>query len=290
MSATRGLRNTFVVPRWLANRPGKNVGYKLIYACLMLLDIFIEWAVESVRAGWPGEGTPTALPLIGRSRGILRGPSEDDDTFIARLIAWLDTWKQAGSSVGLADQIRSYLIGQGSLGAGIQPCVRIVDRSGNWTIAHSDGSVEFASGAWNWDEVLGWDDGVARRPAATVDGYWSDIWVIIACEQSPPRPVYPVYASTSDPAWVANFGTNAALGGGCQIPLEVTDGILQIVANWKGAHTWVRAIILPADLTSFTPATPTADGTFGNWSKLSGTAQVPARTAGARFIIPAGGG
>jgi hypothetical protein len=74
-----------------------------------------------------------------------------------------------------------------------------------------------------------------------------------------------------------------------QIPLAVSAGVLSIIAAWKGAHTWVRAIIWPSDSTSWTPATPVADGTMGDWSLVSSGAQIPARPLTARFMIPAGG-
>jgi hypothetical protein len=62
------------------------------------------------------------------------------------------------------------------------------------------------------------------------------------------------------------------------------DGILQIVSTWKGAHTYVVAMMFTNIDGIFTPGSLSSfgnpDGTWGNWGKyssLTGT-YVPART------------
>lgn len=291
--SSRGLRDGLksYVPKWLSNRAGLNAGFKVLYTIAAMGDYMLEEGLQGVRSAWPGKGTPDALPLIGQSRGLLQGPLEPNATYVARLLNYLTTWQNAGSAETLVSVIQAYMIGQGSLGLGNLPVVRLVDRAGNWTTANADGSITETSSPFNWDQSLGWDDGRVHQPGNVVSGYWSDIWLIIA-PSTGSSPIYAEYTGTSDPAWTANFGKGATLGGGFQIPLSVADDILAMIANFKAAHTWVRAIIWPADSTSFAPASVTVDGTFGDWSKLGASAQqVQARLTGnARFMIPADGG
>lgn len=291
--SSRGLRDALksFVPKWLSDRPGLNTGFKVLYTFASLGDALIEAGLEGVRAAWPGKGTPDALPYIGQSRGILQGPLEPNATYNARLLQWLTTWENAGGDEVLVQMIQAYMIGQGSLGLGNLPVVRLVDRAGNWTIANADGTLSYATAAFNWDQSLGWDDGRVHQPGSVVSGYWSDLFLIIA-PSTGSAPIYAAYSGTSDPAWTSNFGPAATLGAGFQIPLAVADGIMQIIASFKAAHTWVRAIIWPANSTSFTPASVVVDGTFGDWSKLGAEGQqVVARANGnARFMIPAEGG
>jgi hypothetical protein len=287
----RLLRNALagMVPPWLANRAGLNTGYKVLYTVALLGDTLIETSWEGLLATFPGVGTLTALDLHAQSRGLLQGPNEPDASFVQRLIAWLVTWEQAGSAEILAQQIQIYMIGQGTLGTGVMPVVRIVDRNGNWVIANSDGTITTTSAPFDWDETLGWVDDVGQNPGATVSEWWSDMWIVIA----PPTgssPIYPLYTSTSDPAWLANFNGPKTLACGHQAPLNVVNGIDTLIATWKGAHVWIRCVIWPGDSTSFSPSTPTADGTFGNFSKNVGGTQVQGRNATARYHIPPNGG
>jgi hypothetical protein len=288
----KGLRDALAsqVPKWLANRPGRNVGYRFLFAIAIMFDALLEMFRQSLLAAWPGLGTPTAIPAIADMRGLIQGPTEPTSIFQGRLVGWLDAWAEAGSASSLARQIQAYLIGQGNLGAGVLPIVRIVDRSGNWTIANADGSVtKTTTAAFDWDTVLGADDGSGHQSGATVAAWWSDMWIVIA-PPSGTTPIYTRYTSTSDPAWLANFGESATLGGGMQIPLAVASDLRRIVAAWKGAHTYIRAIIWPSDATSYSPGTPTVDGTFGDWGKNVAGIEVPARPLAARFMIPSGGG
>jgi hypothetical protein len=288
----RGLRDAVksIVPKWLSDRPGLNAGFSVLYTVALMGDAMIETVLEGVRASWPGKGTPDADPFIGQGRGLLQGPSEPSATYEARLRAWLTTWQNAGSDEVLLQVLQAYLIGQGSLGAGVQPIVRIVTRAGNWTVASSSGAITQSTGTFNWDQALGWDDGTVHQPAIVVTGYWSDAWLVIA-PATGSTPIYPPYTSTSDPAWLSNFGPGAQLGGGFQIPLSVADGVRSIVNSFKAGHEWIRAIIWASDSTSFAPGNPIVDGTFGDWSKLSASGtQVQARVSGnARYLIAAEG-
>lgn len=255
--AGRGLRDGIAsyVPWWLSNRPGQNVGYKVIFNCARVLDVFLRFAQEGVQAAWPGLGTTTALPYIGQSRGIIRGEAETDASYEARLRAWLDTWLNAGSDRVLATQIQAYL--------GNTPRVTIVTRGGVWTTLASDGTYTVAVSPWDWDSV--------SNPERA--GWWSDLWIIIyPCE-------WPVTGATLA-GLVGTWGTSQGFGTGHEVPRAAVDAILGLVRQWKGAHTFLQSIVWSYDATLFTPGGPNLpDGRWGKWYKLSGSTCLPSRIA-----------
>lgn len=281
--SVRGLRDGLkaIVPNWLANRPGLNIGFKFLYVIALMGDVMLEVALQGVRASWPGRGTNTALALVGQGRGILRGESETNRSYAARLRAWLTTWENAGSAEVLAQQIQAYLANT--------PIVRVVDRSGNWVTANADGTTTFqVDTTWNWD-------GVSNPERA---GWWSDLWIIVTPSE------WPVYAGgLEDPAFEAAWGTTTGFGLGHEVPRAAVDAILGLVHAWKGAHTWVEAIIFSSNPALFQPGhlgvVGNPDGTWGKWSKNVQGVQTPARTTvieasigggTVRYWEPAGGG
>lgn len=268
----QGCRNALklIVPNWLADIPGANTGFKVLYVAALMADAMIEDGLEGVYAAF-GIATPTALPYVGASRGLVQGESESDSSFILRLVNWLRTWLNAGADAILAEQIQAYL--------GNFPLVRVVDRAGRWTTVDSSGNVTFVTAAWNWDGTSGFD----AYPASVVLGntaappWWSDLWIIV----SPPEwPVQSVIAFPPDPIH----------GIGHSNTQVEADAILSLVQTWKGAHTFIRSIIWTYDSSKFTPTTPTADGNYGNWYKIVAGVAVEARDSSARYWEPLNGG
>lgn len=249
MSARVRLRDTLrrLVPWWLSDRsppgvdPGPsntNVGFRFIWSMVAPLDNAVEQIVQGIQAAWPGVGTPTALPYIGRTRGIVRGMTETDDHYAERLRGWLEA-HAAQRTVGLATQLHEYIDGN--------PRVRIVTRRGDWVTVDTDGTVSFATQAWDWDSV--------SNPERSGD--WSDLWIII----------YPT-------TWAARAGTLGGLTGddgygiGQMVPHANADTVRQIIAEWKGAHSRIRCVVWTTLSTQFDPATPASlpNGKWGQWS------------------------
>jgi hypothetical protein len=278
--ADRLLRNALksIIPIWLSDRPFLNTAFKCLYAIALMGDLLLETTYEGLQAAFPGVGTDTARPYVAASRGLLQAPNESNAAFAQRCIDWLTTWEDAGSAETLSQQIQGFLIGAGTLGVGVLPTVRIVDRSGNCVTANPDGTTAKTTISWNWDTVLGWDDGQTAVPGGAVASYWSDTWILIS-----PDP-FPHYTGTSDALWLSNFGNVNGLGGGHQVPRGYVDGILTLIATWKGAHTWVRNVIWCSDVTTFVP-----DGSYGNFSRVSNGVQVPGRDPNARYWDPLNG-
>lgn len=287
--AFRGLRNAVasVVPKWLSNRLGLNVGYKILFAAATQGDIFLEYAIEGVQAWMPGLtlGAPgqaldasTALGIMGASRGIQQGPGESDASFVIRLRMWLDLWRLAGRPGGMLLALLGYMLPS-------KPLVRTVDNSGNWytyllnatpfatrppgtptlsTLSNGDGHPN-----WRWDS-LGpfWQYGFA----------WWRVWPII---YSPAGSVFPVPTAK----WgTFHWGDGTCWGwGGTAAQAQ---SLLSLIRQWKAAHVLVQ-LIVSYDATYFLPTSNFADpgmpdghwGMFGKvvtdatWGKI----RVPAR-------------
>jgi len=246
------------IPVWMS----RSVGFRFVASLIMLLDAGLEALLQALYARFPGVGTSTALPYIGRSRGLLRAYSEADDSFAAWLLGWLDLWTQAATQIGLAKVIQHYANGAK---------VKVVNRGGVMTTLNTDGSssVNYSSG-WNWD-------GTSNPERA---GFWSEIWIIVFL---PPWAQYT--------GWPGGSAPNGALN----ISAIATDALRGLIATWKGAHTFCRAVIFSYDATLFDPSTPSTmpDGKFGQWSyptHTNGARLASSRYSGAfancRYVIP----
>lgn len=223
------------VPRWLADRVGKSVGFRFFYAIASVLDVGVEASVQGTKAAWPGLGPDDALPLIGRSRGIVQGVTESKPHYALRLRGWLEAWADDRSE-GLARQLHEYLPGN--------PRVRVVSRAGRWVTVNADGSVVRHTQAWDWDSI--------SHPSRA--GYWSDEWVII----------YSAYALR--PGTLGGLTVDDYTIGLLQPQAEVAL-TKAIIADWKGAHAKVRAVIWTTDAALFDPTSPGTlpDGQWGAW-------------------------
>lgn len=255
MTARVGFRDAVrrYLPSWLSDRvqQGRTVGFRVIWSMVVVLDAMQEQLVRGLQASWPGVGTPTALPYVSRSRGILRGESETDSAFGTRLSQWLDKWRAAGSAEAIARSINEYCANR--------PKVRIVTRSGYWVTLNVDGTITRTTAAWNWD-------GTSHPERA---GFWSEIWIV----------VYPTQ-------WAVTPGVLGAVGEvwgddgvglGHAVPRQSYEELKGLVRQWKAAHTKVRAIVWTSDAALFDPAVPASlpNGNWGSWGTVGAAARVP---------------
>lgn len=255
MPAVRRFRDSiraFTTP-WMSDRPasGKTVSFRVLWAMVAPLDAAADVLLQGLQAAWPGKGTPTALPLIGRTRGIIRGQSDTDEDFAAKLRSWLDLWRGAGSARTIARVIHDYLEGH--------PRVRCITRSGRWVTVEADGTVTDTTAPWDWDSV--------SHPERS--NYWSDLWIVIY-----PSP-FERSGDFGDPGLV--WGGSTGLGHTCR--RQDSDAVRGLLAQWKGAHTRVRCVIWAEDPTLFDPENPSScpDGTWGAWG-TRGASRAQSRT------------
>jgi hypothetical protein len=242
------------LPTWLGNVPGLRYLFSLAWTIALLGDGLREIAWEGQLATYPGVGTPTALPYIGASRGLVQGPLEPDAHFAVRCRNWLTAAATMGSAEAIVREVQAYLVAQGSLGAGIYPIVAFIDRRGNKTTANADQSITESLIAWDWDELGGWVDGSGYNSPATVTGWWSDGWLLI---QDP----YTHYAGFGDPNWLAAWDSGDQTIDSLT-PQAIVSAIESLVDTWKGAHVYVRCIVWCTSPGAFVPT-----GYYGNCSR-----------------------
>ena len=152
------------VPWWLSDRrysSGKTVGFRYLWVLVASLDVFVQFMLEALRAPWPGVGPEAALPYIGRTRGILRGPSSTVAEYLERLSRWLTKWARAGSAEQLLEELHEYLP--------TNPKVRLFTRSGICVTRNTDGTTVKETAAWDWDSV--------SDPQRA--GNWWDVWIVV---------------------------------------------------------------------------------------------------------------
>lgn len=249
MSATVRFRDIVKVPRWL----GK-VGRDFAGVMASPLDTATQILAEGIAARYPGRGTPTALPYIGRSRSLIRNQAETDEAYAARLIAWLDVHPEAGWDERIARVVHEYL--------STHPMVRVVDRAGQWTTIAADGTVTRTNAAWDWDSVSHPERNDPDEP------WWSDLWVIVY--PTPFAGAGPFLGGVTEgsPLWGADD-----LGIGHDVARKDYFALKGLFAQWKSAHARIRAVIWTTDATLFDPDTPASlpDGEWGAWSDPSTT-------------------
>lgn len=224
------------VPVWMT-RPN---GWRFLLSMVIWADIGLQILFESLYLRYPGVGTATALPYLGRSRMMMRGMSDTDQSFAARLVLWLDRWRTAGSQIALARAVQEYCTGL--------PRVKVVNRAGVMTdLAAGGASSTVSTVTWNWDSL--------SNPERA--GFWSEVWIVV---YTPPWPISGVIDTTN--------AANVGLGIGTKSPRVDVDALKVIIDTWKSAHTFVRALIFSYDATWFDPAVPAKmpDGTWGEWS------------------------
>lgn len=273
MSQGRGVRDALksIVPSWLADRADDlNKGFKVLWVIAQMADGVIQTSIEGVKAALPGLGTSTALALLGASRRILRGLAETDAEYAARLRQWLTIWTNAASDETLLLLLQTFL-GPDNIG---MPVMRIVNRAGLFTTLAADGVTftqvqdsAWATAATSWDAVY--------QPERAQ--WWSDIWLIAYIDSAR----WPVYPTLSGPEFAAAWGSGE-LGTGHQVPQVAPQGVASIIADMKGAHTFVQSIIFTCDTGLFVPGSlggvNNPNGRWGNFSAPNATTRIQART------------
>lgn len=200
------------------------------------LDLIKDAYLERVRLGLlyrhpEGNGVTAApsdaLAQTGKTRGIVRGISETDAGYAARLKRHLKDRRQQGTPWALMRQLQAY-IGEGS-------SFRVVTINGTYCSLSTAGIETYQlGGTWNWT-----DADLSQ---------WSRFWVVI----------YP------GNRWGGHlWGEGGLYWGTFNWGLDFTEGQLNtlraIIRKWKPAGTKCVSIIVATDGTRFDPASPEAD-------------------------------
>lgn len=244
---------TKVVPPWLQGYWGT----RYLYAIGVQLDAMGDALRAGVKLRFPNVYSDESLAMLGRERGIRRGPSESAEAYAARLDRWLDDGRTAGNPWTLLRQLQAYMTPHAVR-------LRYVNNAGFWRTLNADGSREYTrSSAWDWDGT----------PAA-----WSRFWIVIY----PPPALW-----DRDGVWTGSevWGDDGTTWGSTATPDEVAS-VRTIIADWMAPHALCKNIIIAFDDDAFDPtdtAPPLPDGTWANYSKNVGGVQVPARDARAIY-------
>lgn len=234
-------------PPWLLDRliDKLTVGYSYLWSMIAPLDDAAEELIQGLQAPWPGLGTPTALSLVGASRGMIRGQGESADSYAKRLLTWRTRAKRLGSAEQIASDLQNYL--------STHPMVRVVNRAGFWTTLATDGTFSYTTKAWHWDDVSNPERNDPDLP------FWSDQWIII---YSPPW----VVAGDIGVDW-GPIGRQTGIGH--LVSRNEYDTVKALISETKAAHSNIRCVIWSYDDTKFNPLDDTStmpDGTWGRWA------------------------
>lgn len=263
MTARVRLRDAFAsyATRWLSDRPGLNVGYRVLWTVAAACDASLEVLVRGIQASWPGVGDPSALGAIGSSRGIVRGLGDTNDAYATKLRTWHDQHRARGSARELARQVQGYLPHR--------PVVRVITRWGWWTTIDSAGVITTAEAPWDWDSVSHPERNDPLAP------WWSDLFVVVCTD--------PYVKQETLGSGLVIGGTNQGIGHKC--PIEQFDALAGLLAEWKAAHSRVRALIWSPDPLYFVPGGANVpDGRWGQWSMdVGGVRVVSSRYSDCRF-------
>lgn len=277
-----GLRRTLTVPNWLARRPGLENSFRVLYGIAAVFDVMLEGMKQGIAAAFPGYGPATdSLPLIGRNRGFIQGPSQSDDSYTAELRNWFVLWSLMGLDLTLCKLVLAYVPGA--------TAVRVVNRANFWTSLRSDGTIERVTGTvvpvgvvtpfvYNANAILHWDN--LSNPAHS--GNWSDIWIIVEGASWAPETrtlsqiaaAYPTLA-----AWTA-----AQTGIGQAVSPTNAQQLVAVIKQAVSPHANAKCVIFSFG-NNFNPTTgPTANGYCESWSFDSGGgSNVPQRPSTDRY-------
>ncbi len=235
-----------ISPPWLADGTAK----RILWGTGLVLDAMREKVRQGVKARFPGEGTPQALPYLERDRLIYRGIDEPDATFATRLSGAFGAWQVAGSPHELLRQLRAHFL------ATTVAAIRVVSDRGVWhAIDMTTGIVtRTIASPSNWT----WDAYSFEVATPGTQRHWRG-WVVIDMSAGPWAPP-PVYGTPG-----LYYGGGAVYGLSGATENDVLS-LQRLVRTWKPKHMHVVNIIATFDASLFNPADapgyPMPDGTF----------------------------
>lgn len=229
----------YFVPSWLGAPDSE--GAKVLLTITTLIDGSVEHMRQALEARFPSYAGDSALKLIGKDRGIVRGRSETAAHYAARLKRWRYPrgHRVRGSAFAFLEQLAEYW-------GGVH-CWTI-DVKGNLHDRTAAGVESYSYGnPWNWD-------GVAPTPR------WGRWWTVLDVSPLPaviPWPqVLGAYGNSLQPGRGLTIGQQGVTPEDCR----TIKGLLKGKHPWKPSGTLGEWLIV-----SFDGSPPVPDGGWLTW-------------------------
>lgn len=269
-----GLRDVIktISPPWLQTGTAE----KFLYSLGLSMDALLDKLNQGVKARFPKDAPPSALPFIGADRLIPQGILESTSSYTTRLQQAFDAWAFAGMNRGVLAQILGYLTPFAPLVRAVtdpRP-INILITANKWDTYLAGASLvgnqtptntAVVAMNWNWDgQQLPWRffvilQSVAPQNFTSTEGTWGDgaLW------------------GDTTASW------------GLSITAAEVSAIRNIIGTFKSAQ-WCQWIIISFDATLFDPGasadgTHNPNGTWGSWGTNVGGVWVPSRPANGRY-------
>lgn len=240
----------------------KHIG-GFLEATALIYDESLQTLDLGLRSGQPLRCDEEVLPILGRDRSIPFFPGESVESKRRRLAAWKQLHRTRGTHVGEMRQSQPYFLPEA-------PLMRIVHQSGGaspiatWHTLAPDGSYSIHRATpsnWNWD-------GQTSK--------WSRFWVILYVPTS--------FASLIRYGDGHRYGDGSVYAGTAS-PV-ISQDLVNMILNWKSAHSALWGYCLATDPTSFDPTASIVVDPAG-WSSLpNGNWGQPLTSAGVRTRLP----
>lgn len=244
---TQTWRDTFIsiCPRWLL---GKN-GYALITVLGLMFDLLATALDFGIRSKFPGVNHGMTS-LIGRQRGIKRGPNEDDTTYERRLRYWRQIRRRVGNPYALLEQVQIFFYP-----------VPVHTR----LIAHNGTRYTLAPGGWQYT-LAGFDPNTAPAGTVVTDQVtWAwgtpavgDFWVLVWVDGG----AWPSGVTYANDLTFSNAGTvdDGGTIGSTASPSDVS-GLVETVRLMTPPHANARNIVLAFSESDFNGISPASGWT-----------------------------
>lgn len=273
-------------PPWLAT--GTNE--KFMYNLGLSSDGLLEKMNQAMRARMPGQGTYTALTIIGLDRVITQGPSEPNADFALRLQRAFPTWQLAGNRHAVLEQALVYMNGYQAVAPTKVPRGTIVGNSNlapydaTWDTYYSDDDYQAPTNHvrvnptnWNWDgNYLRWR-----------------AWLILFFEAGATIGAAPVFGAPG-----ITIGGDENISIGLNVSSQVFVPLRSLLRLWKSAGTYYPYMILCFNggtgdtgelLSPFSvQGAGNPDGTWGSHGENVGGVWVTTRPDDCRFVDGSG--
>lgn len=202
----------------------------------------------------------STLAQIGADRGIPRGRVESSDAYAARLVAWRHPYghRVRGSAYALLEQLSIYFGGA------------YTQSEANGLLSAYTPPIGGPAATIAYLHAFDWDD----QPPSN----WARFWLKLDAHLTPTG--IAVSPSWGDPDLFGGSWGNGISIGQTGLVFDDVQAIRRLFEGraWKPSGTQPEWLVINFG-TTFTP-----DGTYARWSKMDGTAQVPARDPYVRYI------